>query len=108
MARYLIQASYTKEGIADMIKSPQDRAEAVRPVVERLGGRLETFYFAFGDYDAVVIAELPDNVSAAALAMAVGSSPGVSDYKTTVLLTMSEAVEAMGKAGGIGYRSPSG
>ncbi len=108
MARYLIQASYTKEGIADMIKSPQDRAEAVRPVVERLGGRLETFYFAFGDYDAVVIAELPDNVSAAALAMAVGSSPGVSDYKTTVLLTMSEAMEAMGKAGGTGYRSPSG
>ena len=108
MARYLIQASYTKEGIADLIKSPQDRAEAVRPVIERLGGKLESFDFAFGDYDALVIAELPDNVSAAALAMAVGSSPGVSGYKTTVLLTMAEAMEAMGKAGGTGYRSPSG
>ncbi len=108
MARFLIEATYSKEGISDLIKSPQDRAEAESPVVERVGGRLETFYFAFGDYDAVVIAELPDNVSAAALAMAVGSSPGVSKYKTTVLLTMSEAMEAMGKAGGTGYRSPSG
>ncbi len=108
MARFLIEATYSKEGISDLIKSPQDRAEAVRPVVERMGGRLESFYFAFGDFDALVIAELPDNVSAAALAMAVGSSPGVSKYKTTVLLTTSEAMEAMGKAGGTGYRSPSG
>ncbi len=108
MARYLIQASYTKDGIADLIKSPQDRAEAVRPVIERLGGKLESFDFAFGDYDAVVIVELPDNVSAAALAMAVGSTPGVSNYKTTALLSMSEAMEAMSKAGGLGYRSPSG
>ena len=108
MARYLIEAAYSRQGISDLISTPQDRAEAVRPVVERLGGRMESFYFAFGDYDAVVIVELPDNVSAAALAMAVGSSPGVSRYKTTVLMTMSEAMEAMGKAGGTGYRSPSG
>ncbi len=108
MARYLIEAAYSRQGISDLIKTPQDRSEAVRPVVERMGGKLESFYFAFGDYDAVVIAELPDNVSAAALAMAVGSSPGISRYKTTVLMTMSEAMEAMGKAGGTGYRSPGG
>jgi uncharacterized protein with GYD domain len=102
MARYLIEAAYSRQGISDLIKTPQDRAEAVRPAIERMGGKMESFYFAFGDYDAVVIAELPDNVAAAALAMAVGSSPGVSRYKTTVLITMSEAMEAMGKAGGTG------
>ena len=108
MARYLIEAAYSRQGISDLIKTPQDRAEAIRPVVEGMGGKMESFYFAFGDYDAVVIVELPDNVTAAALAMAVGSSPGISKYKTTVLMTMSEAMEAMGKAGGTGYRSPSG
>ena len=102
MARYLIEAAYSRQGISDLIKTPQDRAEAVRPAIERMGGKMESFYSAFGDYDAVVIAELPDNVAAAALAMAVGSSPGVSRYKTTVLMTMSEAMEAMGKAGGTG------
>jgi uncharacterized protein with GYD domain len=108
MAHYLIEAAYSRQGISDLIKTPQDRAAAVRPVVERMGGKVESFYFAFGDYDAVVVAELPDNISAAALAMAVGSAPGVSKYKTTVLMTMSEAMEAMRKAGGLGYRSPSG
>ncbi len=108
MAHYLIQVSYSKEGIGALLANPQDRAAAVRPVVEGMGGKLESFYFAFGDYDAVVIAELPDNVSAAALAMAVGGSAGISSYKTTALLTMDEAMQAMRKASGTGYRSPAG
>ncbi len=108
MAHYLIQASYSKEGISQLLANPQDRAAAVRPVVEGMGGKIESFYFAFGEYDAIVVAELPDNVSAAALAMAVGGSAGVSDYKTTPLLTVDEAMEAMRKASGTGYRSPAG
>ncbi len=108
MAHYLIQASYSKEGIGDLIANPQDRAAAVRPVVEGLGGKIERFYFAFGEHDAIVVVELPDNVSAAALAMAVGGSAGISSYKTTPLLTMDEAMEAMRKASGTGYRSPAG
>ena len=78
---------------------------------EPLVGRYPPFGkmgFSFGDYDAIVIAELPDNVTAAALAMAVGSTPGLSSYKTTVLLTSDEAMDAMRKASGVGYRSPSG
>ena len=106
MAHYLIQVSYSKEGIGGLLANPQDRAAAVRPVIESMGGKLESLYFAFGDYDAVVIVELPDNVSAAALAMAIGGSPGISSYKTTPLLTMDEAMEAMRKASGTGYRSP--
>ena len=108
MAHYLIQVSYSQAGISELIANPQDREAAVRPVIEGMGGKMENFYYAFGDYDAIVVVELPDNVTAAALAMAVGSSPGVGSYKTTALLTMNEAMDAMRKAGGSGYRSPTG
>ena len=108
MARYLIQASYNRQGISDLVQNPQNRLEAIRPVVERLGGRVVSFDYAFGDYDVVAIMEVPDNVSAAALAMAVGSGGALRDYKTTVLLSMEEAMEAMRKAGDAGYRPPGG
>ena len=108
MAHYLIQASYSKEGIGDLVANPQDRAAAVRPIIEGMGGKLESFYFAFGDYDVIAVAEFPDNVAAAALAMAIGGSAGISSYKTTPLLTMDEAIQAMRKASGTGYRSPAG
>ena len=106
MAFYLVQASYTSQATAAMIKNPQDRAAAVRPVIERMGGKLHGLWLAFGEFDAVVIAEMPDNVSAAAVAMAVGSSGGISAYRTTPLLTPAEAVDAMKKAGGVGYQPP--
>ena len=108
MARYLIQASYSQQGTSDMVKNPHDRAASVRPVLERMGGRVETFYFALGDFDIVAIFEVPDNVSATALAMAIGVSGALKDYKTTVLISMDEAVEAMRKAGTIGYQPPGG
>ena len=108
MAHYLIQASYTHGGINDLIKNPQDRAAAVRPVVERMGGKLEAFYHAFGDYDVVALAEIPDNASMAALSMAISATGAISSFKTTALLTMDEAVEAMKKASGTGYRPPGG
>ena len=106
MATYLVQVSYSAQGTAAMIKKPQDRAAAVRPVIERMGGKMLGFWFAFGEYDVVVIVEYPDNVSAAALAMAVGSSEGISAYRTTALLTTAEAMEAMKKAGGVSYKGP--
>ena len=108
MARYLIQASYNRQGISDLVQNPQNRLDAIRPVVERLGGTVVSFDYAFGDYDVVAIMEVPDNVSAAALAMAVGSGGALRDYKTTVLLSMEEAMEAMRKAGDAGYRPPGG
>ena len=77
-------------------------------MIEGQGGTINSFFFAFGDYDSVLIAELPDNVTAAALAMAVGNTTGLSEYKTTVLMTSQEAIEAMPKASGVGYKSPSG
>lgn len=106
MPRYLIQASYTTQGISELVKSPQNRAAAMRPVTERLGGKLESFDFAFGEFDIVSIVELPDNVSMAAISMAIGAGGAIGSFKTTVLIPMDEAVEAMRKAGTIGYRPP--
>ena len=106
MSRYLVEVSYNNRGISDLVNNPQDRSTHIRSVIEGMGGRVESFYFAFGDYDSVVIAELPDNISAAAFAMAIGAGGAVRRYKTTVLIPMDEAVEAMRKASTIGYRPP--
>ena len=106
MPFFMVQASYSESATAAMIKNPQDRAAAVKPVVERMGGKLHGVWLSFGEYDVVVIAEMPDNVSAAALAMAIGASGGMSAYRTTPLLTMAESIEAMSKAGGVKYKPP--
>ncbi len=105
MPRYLQQVSYTPEGWAALIKKPQNRIEVVRPVIEKLGGKIETAWFTFGEYDIVVILDLPDNVSAAAIAMAFAAGGACKAVKTTPLLSTSEAVEAMKKAAASGYRA---
>ncbi len=107
MARYMIQASYNNSGVVDLVKNPQDRSAAIGPVIEGMGGKMHSFDYCFGDYDLVVIAELPDNVSMAALAMAVSAGGAVGGFKTTVLLSAEEALEAMRKAGSVAYRPPS-
>lgn len=104
MAKYLLQVSYSAEAWTALIKRPQNRVEAVRKVVEKLGGRVETFWFAFGEYDIVGIFEMPDNVTAAAFAMAVGAGGSCKNVKTTPLLSFEEGMEAMKKAGGAGYK----
>ena len=106
MPHYLVQAAYTPEACAAMVKSPQDRLEAVRPVVERLGGKLLSMYMAFGEYDVVGVAEMPDNVSAAAFSLAVSAGGYVRAMKTTPLMTIQEGIEAFRKAGQAGYRPP--
>ena len=67
---------------------------------------MESYYYAFGDSDVVAIFELPDNVTMAALSMAAGASGAISNLKTTVLIPVSEGVEAARKAAGINYRPP--
>jgi uncharacterized protein with GYD domain len=108
MPYYLIQVGYNTSGLAALVKEPQDRIEKVRPAIEALGGRIECAYYAFGDYDVVLICEIPDNATAAALALAVGAGGTVASYKTTVLLTSNEAVEAMSKASGSTYTPATG
>jgi uncharacterized protein with GYD domain len=106
MSYYLIQASYTPQAIAALVKNPQDRAAAVRPMIEKAGGKLHGLWFTFGDTDIVAIAEMPNNVSAAAISMAIGATGAMSAYRTTALMTSGEAVEAMQKAAAVGYTAP--
>ena len=70
MPFFLQQVSYTPEALARLIANPQDRFEAVRGPIEKLGGKIKESYFAFGPSDAVLITEMPDNISAAAIALA--------------------------------------
>jgi len=90
MAKYLITASYTAEGVKGLLKGGGTaRADAVTKTIAGLGGTLESFHFAFGADDAIVIVDLPDNVSAAAVGLAVAAT-GLTTARTTVLLTPDE------------------
>ena len=104
MPKYLFEAKYTAEGAKGILKDGGTaRRAAVDKAVKGLGGKLEAFYFAFGGVDAYVIADLPDNVTAAAMALTVGKS-GLASTKTVVLLTMAETDAATKKS--VKYKGP--
>ncbi|HUG14186.1 MAG TPA: GYD domain-containing protein [Thermomicrobiales bacterium] len=106
MARYLIQATYTSEARAAFVANPQDRQASVRALADKLAIRIESFDFSLGDYDVVIIAEAPDDVTAVAVAL-VASAPGhLSAYKTTKLLSNDEMMAAMRKASGVSFSAP--
>ncbi len=107
MAYYLGEVAYTPATWSTLVKQPQNRIDLVRPVIEQLGGSVECTYLSFGEYNVVLIYELPDNVSAAAFSIAVQSGGGVKAYRTTPLMTVQEAMEAMSKASQSGYNPPS-
>jgi uncharacterized protein with GYD domain len=102
----MIQASYTKEAAAALVQKPEDRSLVVRPLIEKLGGKLLDFYFCLGDYDVVCIAELPNNTAALALDMAVVAPGHISKIKTTPLLKGDETVMAMKEAAVVSLRAP--
>jgi uncharacterized protein with GYD domain len=106
MTNYLLQVAYTPEAWANLIAQPHDRIEAVRPSVEKLGGKITHGWFAFGDYDLIAIVEMPGNVEAAAFSLAAAAGGAVRAIKTTPLLTAAEGVEALKKAGKSGYKAP--
>ena len=109
MPYYLFQAIYKSEQIKSLIGNPQDRSEQARVLIEGLGGKLHQLFFSFGDFDIVAIIETPDNASMAAGSMAVTAAGTTSACKTTPLLTMEEAMDAMRKSGvASGYSPPSG
>lgn len=104
MPKYLIQASYVGEGLKGLLKEGgSKRRETVEKVIEGMGGTLESFYYAFGDYDVCGIADMPGNVSSAAFSLMVNAS-GVINAKTTVLLTPEEIDQATKKI--VDYRPP--
>ncbi len=106
MPHFLIEASYSNAAVKAFVAKPQDRKAAIEKLCKSMGGKLVQIYFAFGDADAIVIAELPDNEAAAAVALATGASGALSKYRTTVLMTTEEAVSAMKKAKKATYTPP--
>jgi uncharacterized protein with GYD domain len=104
MPKFLIEASLATQGVKGLqTEGGTARREAVASAVESVGGRLESFHFAFGDHDVFVIADFPDNESAAAMALAVNASGAVTT-RTVVLLTPEE-VDAAAKRS-VEYRAP--
>ena len=107
MPRYMLEVAYTPEAWATMVKKPQDRIEAVRPAVRKLGGRIEAAYFAFGEHDLIAIVNMPDNVSVAAFSIAASAGGSIKAIKTTPLMTIREGMQAMRKAKKSAYEPPS-
>ncbi|MFE7186543.1 GYD domain-containing protein [Streptomyces erythrochromogenes] len=106
MPLYLSRFSYTPETWARLTSHPEDRAEAARAYIESVGGRLHGFWYAFGTHDGYNLWEAPDNVSMAAVALAISRGGALRSFETTVLLTVEETLEALNKAGQVGYRPP--
>ena len=106
MPLYLTRFSYTPETWARLIDNPEDRRNAVKSYIESVGGKLHGFWYAFGEHDGYNLWEAPDNVSMAAVALAIGGGGALSSFETTVLLTVEETLAALGKAGEVGYRAP--
>lgn len=106
MPMYLTRFRYTPETWARLSRNPEDRRDAARAYVESVGGTLHGFWYAFGEHDGYNLWEAPDNVSMAAVALAISGGGALATYETTVLLTVEEAVDAMARAGEIRYRPP--
>ena len=106
MAKFLIKASYTSEGVKGLLKEGgTGRRAAVDQLVGGLGGKVEAFYYALGDDDALVIVDLPDNTAAAAISLAVNAI-GAVQIKTVPLLTAEDVDQAAKKS--VDYRPPGG
>ena len=106
MPLYMYQASYTSDAWEAQIKNPQNRIEQARPLIEAQGGKILGAYYAFGEYDLIMILEAPDNVSVSTLALAAAAGGAIKAQKTTMLMRIEEGIEAMRRASGTGYRPP--
>lgn len=106
MTFYLTRFSYTPEAWSRMMKNPEDRRIAARKYIESVGGRLNGFWYAFGEYDGYCLWEAPDNISMAAVGFAISGGGSLSKFETTVLLTVDETLVALRRADSIGYRPP--
>ena len=106
MPLYLCRFSYTPETWARLISNPEDRREAARSYIESVGGKLHGFWYAFGAHDGYNLFEAPDNVSMAAVALAIGGGGALRSLETTVLLSVEETMDALRRADQVGYRTP--
>ncbi|MCC7209213.1 MAG: GYD domain-containing protein [Anaerolineae bacterium] len=106
MPLYLSRFRYTPETWKRMISNPEDRRKAAQSYIESVGGKLHGFWYAFGTHDGYNLWEAPDNVSMAAVALAISGGGSLSSLETIVLLTVDETLDALRKAGQVAYRAP--
>ena len=98
MAKYAVMGGYTAEAWSKMIDNPGDRVAAVQKVAQAAGGKLEQFFWSFGDDDYLAIIDAPDDISAAAVSIAVGSSGSLRNLRTIRLITAEEGQQVLEKA----------
>jgi uncharacterized protein with GYD domain len=103
MPHYLIQAAYTPEAWAGLVKSPRNRIKDVEPVIKKGGMKLVTSYLSFGKYDIVLIVDAPDNVAVAGLVIDFAAGGSLKSINTTPLISWEDGVKAMRKSGQITY-----
>ena len=106
MPLYLTRFNYTPETWARLIGNPEDRRKAAQSYIEAVGGKLQGFWYAFDAHDGYCLWEAPNNLSMAAVALAIGGGGALSAFETTVLLTVDETMDALRKAKQIKYRAP--
>jgi uncharacterized protein with GYD domain len=110
MPYYLYKWVYKDLAIQGMIETPQDRPAELNKAAQAFGGTVHQFFFAFGDYDGIAIVQFPDHESCVACVLTLTGAGGNANLRTTVLITVHEAEEAMHRArmARSGYRSPVG
>jgi len=106
MPLYLSTFSYTPDTWARLMGNPEDRRKAAQTYIQSVGGKLHGFWYAFGRHDGYTLWEAPDNVSMAAVALAIGSGGAMISFETTVLLSVDETIDALRKAASIRYQKP--
>lgn len=106
MPLYLTKFGYTPEAWARLIGNPEDRRIAAQSYIESVGGKLHGFWYAFGPHDGYALWEAPDNVSMAAVALAIVGGGALNLLDTTVLMSVDETLEALRRAQQVKYRAP--
>ena len=106
MPFFLERFSYTPEAWASLIEAPEDRSKVAREVIEKFGGKLHGFWYAFGEHDGFVLIEAPDNAAAAAFSVGIAAGGRLRSSEVTVLLTVEETLEVLRKAKDLPYRLP--
>ncbi len=105
MVTTMIQFSYTPQAMSKLIKHPEDRSRYIKEVIEKLGGRMLSFYYTYGDYDGFVIVEAPDNISSLAVNFAADNPEVLAKTHTVVCIPVNDALQAMRKSEGIAIPS---
>jgi uncharacterized protein with GYD domain len=106
MALYLFRFGYTPEAWASLLEKPADRRDMLASRLFSFGGQLQGFWYSFGEQDGYALAELPDNVSAAAVSIAVTATGSFRSFETTVLMSVEQMVEALARANEFAYVKP--